>query len=131
MTKRVSRPDLIKRLLEKWKNFYLTNNYLQSVSIGQGQKLRGIQNSCLDFRFPMTVLCGPNSTGKTTFLALAVLAFHDKQSMTLSGNNNKGYYDFGYFFGFSEREKHKEGIVIAWKYTDGKEDTFVKGKSAG
>ncbi len=128
MTKRVSRPKLVKQLLGKWDEFYLKNNYLESVSIGEGEKLRGIQNSRLDFRFPMTVLCGPNSTGKTTFLALSVLAFHDNQSMTFSGSNKKGYYDFSYFFGFSEREKHKEGIVIAWRYADGKEDTFAKGK---
>lgn len=128
MTKRVSRPDLIRRLLEMWEKFYQKEKYLQSVSIGQGQKLRGITHSYLDLRFPMTVLCGPNSTGKTTFLALSVLAFHDEQSMLLSGSNRKGYYDFSYFFGFSEREKHKEGIVIAWKYTDGTNDTFAKGK---
>ncbi|MBE7525885.1 ATP-binding protein [candidate division WWE3 bacterium] len=127
MADRMSRPRLVEKLMNKWETFYRKSDYLNSVAIGEGERLRGIQNSCLEFRFPMTILCGPNSTGKTTFLALSVLAFHDDQSLTLSGSN-KSYYDFSYFFGFSEREKHEEGIEIKWKYTDGKEDVIKKGK---
>lgn len=99
MADRMSRPKLVKKLMDKWGTFYQQYDYLHYVAIGEGERLRGIQNSRLKFEFPMTVLCGPNSTGKTTFLALSVLAFHDSQSLTLSGSN-KGYYDFSYFFGF-------------------------------
>lgn len=127
MSKRKSRPELVKELKNLWGNYHPQHQYLKSVVIGPKKALRGVQDSKMELKFPVTVLCGPNGTGKTTFLALSVLAFHDANSMTLS-ISPKGYYDFGYFFGFSEREKHEAGIVISWEYTNGTSDTLEKGK---
>lgn len=118
---------MVTSLSNMWSNYYTNETYLYKVEIGGQQTLRGIKNSELEFRFPLTVLCGPNSTGKTTFLALSVLAFHDDSSQTLF-NSRKGYYDFSYFFGFSEKEKHKEGICIKWSYTNRKADAITKGR---
>ena len=127
MSKRKSRPDLVGRLQKMWADYYTKTPYLKSVDIGDGKPLRGVSKSQLDFEFPITVLCGPNGTGKTTFMALSVLAFHDDEALTLS-HWPRGYYDFSYFFGFSEKEKHEKGILIGWKYTDGSEDRFEKGQ---
>jgi predicted ATP-dependent endonuclease of OLD family len=127
MSARESRPKLVKSLQSMWKDHYQQNTYLKAVSIGDGSELRGIKNSRLEFQFPVTVLCGPNSTGKTTFLALSVLAFHDNSSLKISSKKKK-YYDFGYFFGFSDKDKHKSGIKITWEYADGKHDEFAKGE---
>ncbi|MBU3655099.1 MAG: ATP-binding protein [Alphaproteobacteria bacterium] len=127
MSARESRPKLVRSLQAMWENHYQQNTYLKAVSIGDGSALRGIKNSRLEFQFPVTVLCGPNSTGKTTFLALSVLAFHDDSSLKISSTKKK-CYDFGYFFGFSDKDKHKSGIKITWEYADGKRDEFAKGE---
>ncbi|MDD3182665.1 MAG: AAA family ATPase [Alphaproteobacteria bacterium] len=88
---------------------------LKSVEIANGKKLRGLRDSKLEFNFPVTVLCGPNSTGKTTFMALSVLAFHDDAAIAAQGPIG-WYYDFKYFFGFSDKEKHEEGILLQYDY---------------
>lgn len=127
MSKKIKRHDLVKHLTDMWSNYYVQNDYLHKVEIVGQQTLRGIRDSGLEYRFPLTVLCGPNSTGKTTFLALSVLAFHDNKSQTLY-YSRKGYFDFSYFFGFSEKEKHQAGICIKWTYTNNKTDTITKGQ---
>ena len=127
MPQKKNRAQLVNELNGKWNNLYSNKPYLKSIAISNGELLRGIKDSKLEFKFPLTVLCGPNGTGKTTFLALSVLGFHDHESLTLN-NSNKGYYDFSHFFGFSEREKHKEGIKISWEYTDGSNLEITKGR---
>lgn len=124
--KRMSRPDLVRKLGEMWGAVYTQTPYLKSVAIGGGEPLRGIKDSKLEFDFPVKIFCGSNGTGKTTFLALSVLAFHDNQALT-TYEARKGYYDFAYFFGYSEREKHQKGIKISWEYTNNTSDSFSKG----
>lgn len=125
-SKRMSRPDLVRKLGQMWGAVYVKTPYLKSVEIGDGMPLRGIKNSRFDFDFPVKIFCGPNGTGKTTFLALSILAFHDDKALT-SSSARKGYYDFAYFFGYSEREKHQKGIKISWEYTNNTSDGFSKG----
>lgn len=122
----MSRPELVKKLQDMWGTVYTKTPYLLSVEIGNGKSLRGVRQSKLEFDFPVKILCGSNGTGKTTFLALSILAFHDNQALT-SYAAKKGYYDFAYFFGYSEREKHKKGIDVRWEYTNGTSDKFSKG----
>ncbi|MBV8647864.1 AAA family ATPase [Paludibacterium sp.] len=126
MSGRKSRPDLVRKLTGKWTSIYQQTPYLKSVSLGKQIKLRGIHDSKLEYKFPLTVICGPNGTGKTTFIALSLLAFHHTKSLTLS-NNRKGYFDFTHFFGSSNKEKHETGISIAWEYTNQTSDSFTKG----
>ena len=127
MSNRMSRPDLVRKLTSMWNTYYKQNTYLKSVAIGDGEPMRGIKNSKLEFNFPLTVICGPNGTGKTTFMALSILAFHSEDSLSVLANRLR-YFDFKYFFGFSDKDKHEEGIVIEWHYTDDKSDMLVKGK---
>lgn len=118
---------MVRELTKLWDGKYKESPYLKSISIDDGNKLRGIKKSKLEFAFPVTVLCGPNGTGKTTFLVLSLLAFHDDTALTLP-TGMKSYFDFKYFFGFSEKEKHPEGIRVAWEYTDDTSDSFSKGR---
>lgn len=73
----------VKVLNELWKHYFQEKTYLKSVEISDGIALKGICNSQLDFTFPITVLCGTNGTGKTTFSTLSLLAFHGKNPKTL------------------------------------------------
>jgi len=127
MPKRKSRPDLMRSLLGKWKDFYAGRSYLRSVAIGDGAPLRGIKNSKLVLPFPVTVVCGPNGTGKTTFLALALLAFH-AEAQPLSISKKSKYYEFKDFFVPVTRDPQPAGICVEWEYTDNAQDRIKKGK---
>lgn len=126
MTKRTSRTDSVSKLKKLWGSYYSKNSYLKSVSI-QGQKgLRGIKESTMELSFPVSVICGANGAGKTTFMALSTLAFH-ANNKPLVPLKNIDYFDFNYFFKTTPKEKHDAGITIRWGYTDGTADTITKG----
>ncbi|MBL3684765.1 AAA family ATPase (plasmid) [Sinorhizobium meliloti] len=125
MPNRKSRPDVVRSLKGKWDKFYPQTSYLRSIAIGDGVPLRGITNSELRLDFPVTVVCGPNGTGKTTFLALATLAFH-ASSQPISISKKSKYYEFKDFFVPVNRDPQPAGIVIEWKYTDGTAERIKK-----
>lgn len=127
MANRKSRPDLVRSLAGKWASLYRSEPYLLSVAIGDGQPLRGIKNSKLEFSFPVTVICGPNGTGKTTFLVSSVLSFH-AQTPPLTAPKKSKYFEFKHFFVSIPRDLQPEGIVIEWEYTNGASDRVKKGK---
>lgn len=69
--------NLVKSLREKWKREYTQEPYLKGIIMNNdGSTLRGISKANLEIRFPLTVICGANGSGKTTFSQLAILAFH-------------------------------------------------------
>lgn len=127
MANRKSRPDLVRSLAGKWGTLYRNGPYLKSVAIGDGQFLRGIKNSKLEFTFPVTVICGPNGTGKTTFLAASLLSFH-AQTPPISAAKKSKYFEFKDFFVSIPRDSQPEGIVVEWEYTNGHTDRVKKGK---
>ena len=118
---------VVKKLKSKWKKFYMEEKYLQSIEIGDGAPLRGIRNSTISFQFPMSVVCGVNGAGKSTFLALGVLAFHAEEKPIVQYRKTE-YFDFNYFFRTSPSDSHPEGIEITWKYTTGETLPVEKGK---
>jgi hypothetical protein len=127
MANRKSRPDLMRSLAGKWKTLYQKAPYLKSIAIGDGEPLRGIKNSKLEFAFPVTVLCGPNGTGKTTFLATSLLGFHAENPPIAAPKKSK-YYEFKDFFISIPRDTLSAGICIEWTYTNGLADRITKGK---
>jgi predicted ATPase len=126
MTKRLSRPDCLHKLLSLWDAVYTQSGYLKSVSIDSITPLRGIKQGSLKLEFPVTVICGENGSGKTTFLSLAILGFHASKK-PITPLKNIEYFDFNYFFRSAANDRHDQGIQIQWKYTDGKEDAIEKG----
>ena len=114
----------VKVLNELWMGYFQEKTYLKSVEISSEIALKGICGSRLDFTFPITVLCGTNGTGKTTFSTLSLLAFHGENPKTLLKKGN--YFDFQYFFCCSSSEKHKKGIQISWTYTNIKRPLRIK-----
>lgn len=127
MANRKSRPDLVRSLTGKWGTLYRNGPYLKSVAIGDGVPLRGIKNSKLEFSFPVTVICGPNGTGKTTFLAASLLSFH-AQTPPIAAAKKSKYFEFKDFFVSIPRDPQPEGVVIEWEYTNGESDRVKKGK---
>jgi len=127
MTKRISRPDCIRKLKEKWSKQYSKEHFLKSISITGDAHLRGIKNSKLCLEFPVSVLCGPNGAGKTTFMALSTLGFHAEKP-PLVPLKNVQYFDFNYFFRPTATDKHMINITVSWEYTNGNIDHIVKGE---
>lgn len=127
MAKRMSQPDCVRKLSGLWANNYSKETYLKSVSILEGAHLRGVKNSCLNLEFPVSVICGANGSGKTTFLSLALLGFHAEERPLVPLKNIE-YFDFNYFFRSVGDDKHNKGIKIEWKYTSGTSDSIEKGE---
>ena len=126
MTKRASRLDLIKKLVSLWDAVYKVDPYLKVVSISNTKCLRGIRDSSLSLEFPVSVICGENGSGKTTFLSLGILGFHSIKK-PLTTQVGLDYFNFNYFFRSAANDKHDQGIEIQWEYSDGSVDRIEKG----
>lgn len=126
MANRMSRPDCIRKLKGLWIGHYTKNPYLKAVSLLNATPLRGVTESTLSFEFPVSVICGANGAGKTTFLSLATLGFHASERPLVPLRNIE-YFDFNYFFRSSIQDKHGAGIQVKWRYTDESEDSIEKG----
>ena len=115
--------DTERRLLEMWKNNGMPEKSLLGIEIHGNPGLRGISDLVLDFRYPVTVLCGKNGTGKTTLLSLAALGFHrfpkfhpkDAKIQKMSYDEG-GYYTFNNFFYKGPHDIDCLGVNIVWKY---------------
>lgn len=109
--------NLVKSLRKKWKNEYTQEPFLKGIIVDNvGSTLRGISKANLEINFPLTVICGANGSGKTTFSQLAILAFHaNKRPKNLLSRYN--YYTFTDFFQYTAKERTQTGIVIKYEYT--------------
>ena len=87
--------------------------------------IRGIINLKIEFRFPLTVICGKNGSGKSTLLALAVLGYHSPDNHYARDANcqnkkaNCTYYTFSKFFYKGPQDPDITGAFISWDYSDG------------
>ncbi len=113
-----------------WKNPGVDMSLLRSIEIAEvsrgagGVGIRGINNVIVPFRYPVTVICGRNGVGKTTFLSLAALAFHSPTGWFVHwGNTNfhrmrgdRTYYTFSDFFIQSPSEAPLTNVAITWRY---------------
>lgn len=124
----INRDALIKSLKSKWNKEYTQSYFLKSVSIEGEVPFRGIKDSTLDINFPLTVICGQNGTGKTTFLQLALLGFHSI-SRNIPLPNGISYYNFLYFFKRSKFDSYASGITITWNYTNNKKFKIIRKSS--
>lgn len=117
----------------------LKRSSLRSIEISGGSGLRGLDGVLVPFRYPLTVLCGPNSVGKSTVLALATLSCHSPQGWFVHWGNaqphrtkgDRTYYTFSDFFIRCHNEQSMNGATVTWRFLDNDREiskTFTKSK---
>lgn len=107
--------DCEKHLKTMWASQGAFANALEKISVFHSTGFRGIINCEIEFRYPVSVICGRNGTGKTTTLALAALGYHNNTTFTPHGFGRK-YYTFTDFFHRGPHDADYTGVVIEWGY---------------
>lgn len=114
--------DTERHLKGFWDNLSTNPNliYLKNIKIGDNP-IRGLANSDIEFKYPITLLCGKNGSGKTTFLQLAVLAFDNQNH-----NYRKTFKDFFFKTRF---DPDNNNVKITWTYSSATRDplSILKG----
>ncbi len=74
--------------------------------------MRGLSPFSIDFDYPITAIAGKNGSGKSTILALACCAYHNKKTGFKLPNRKQAYYTFADFFVQHSEDIPPEGIEI-------------------
>jgi predicted ATPase len=82
------------------------------ISIGS---VRGLRNIRIAFLYPITAIAGKNRSGKTTILALAACAFHNRANGYSLPDRKHPYYTFSDFFVQTADEIPLSGIEIRYR----------------
>jgi len=110
-------------LAKKWKTPYF-NKKLEKIEFN-GVGLRGVKDTTIEFRYPITAIAGTNGIGKTTILQLIACLFHNndtnhKPYRFSNAKNAKPYYTFGDFFIHFKGEDKSNDSEITYHYIEGK-----------
>lgn len=97
--------------LKKWFQGEYSYAHLRKIEIVEGS-LRGLSQASLSFDFPITAIAGKNGSGKSTALALACCAYHNKKDGFKAPNRKQTYYTFADFFVQHREEVPPSGILI-------------------
>ncbi|MHB1647050.1 MAG: ATP-dependent nuclease [bacterium] len=84
---------------------------LRTISLKEGT-IRGLSGLDITFDYPITAIAGKNGAGKSTILALACCAYHNKKDGFKLPKRNNPYYTFSDFFIQHADEVSPEGIEI-------------------
>lgn len=114
-----------KKNLDWFKND-ATRNTLTTIEV-KG-RIRGLCDAKMHMEYPISAIAGKNGCGKSTILALAACAFHNKTEYSPYGFKKK-YYTYGDFFTFAANEDGISNVSINYTInttTDKKTDTRRK-----
>lgn len=120
-----------KGLLARWSNpkSYATP-FLRKLVIGGRAGFRGLQRQTLEYKYPVTVLCGKNGSGKSTLLAASLLAFHSSKAdlppHLQARRLKRPHYTFGDFFYQGPNDPSLEDAYVEWTYTNGSQLKAIK-----
>ena len=112
MTYRYSRTDE-KNL--RWMKSDDSRGTLCKMALLKGS-LRGLNKFRLEFKYPISAIAGENGGGKSTVLAIAACAYHNRQDGYRPAGRKSPYYTFSDFFVQSQDEVSPEGIIIRYKF---------------
>ncbi|WP_457321777.1 ATP-dependent nuclease, partial [Stenotrophomonas sp. P5_B8] len=87
---------------------------LRSITLRRGS-LRGINSLDIKFEYPIVAFAGVNGAGKSTILAMACCAFHNKPKGFKLPRRKNTYYTFSDFFIQHSKEVAPQGIEIDYK----------------
>ena len=99
--------------LKKWFQNDYTHAHLRRIRIEEGN-VRGLSKLDLSIDFPIMAIAGKNGSGKSTILALACCAYHNKRDGFKNPNRKQSYYTFADFFIQHKEEVPPQGIEIRY-----------------
>ncbi len=108
------RESQVDKDLRSWFSNDLTKALLRGIVLQEGA-LRGINNLSLSFDFPIVAFAGINGAGKSTVLAMACCAFHNKRTGFRLPRRKATYYTFSDFFIQHSQEVAPQGIAIDYR----------------
>ncbi len=98
-----------------WFTSDTSTNTLCDIRLLKG-KIRGLYPCSIAFEYPITAIAGRNGSGKSTILAMACCAYHNKISGYTPFDRSKNYYTFSDFFFSTSDEEKPEGIDISYVF---------------
>jgi len=103
-------------LAKKWETPYF-NKKLEKIEFNK-IGLRGVKDTSIEFRYPITAIAGTNGIGKTTILQLIACLYHNTNSnhkpyRFSNAKNSKPYYTFKDFLGLS-KESAMGWLCYSW-----------------
>lgn len=108
------RESQVDKDLRSWFTNDLTKALLRGIVLQEGA-LRGINKLSLSFDFPIVAFAGVNGAGKSTVLAMACCAFHNKRTGFRLPRRKATYYTFSDFFIQHSQEIAPQGIAIDYR----------------
>ena len=99
----------------KWFANDMSRASLSEIHLREGT-LRGVNKFHIEFNYPISVIAGRNSSGKSTILALAACAFHNHKKGFHLPDRRLTYYTFSDFFIQTSEEIPPEGIEIFYRF---------------
>jgi predicted ATPase len=98
----------------KWFANDCTRQSLKAISINRGQ-LRGLSKFRIEFTYPISAIAGKNGSGKSSVLALAACAFHNKSAGWKLPDRKFPYYTFSDFFIQAAEDVPLDGVSIFYE----------------
>jgi predicted ATPase len=98
----------------KWFANDMSKATLSEIGLRQGV-LRGVHPFNIEFTYPISVIAGKNRSGKSTILAMAACAFHNRSDGFKLPERKLSYYTFSDFFVQTTEEVPPDGIEIWYK----------------
>jgi AAA15 family ATPase/GTPase len=110
----------------KWFSEDMTVASLTEITLSEGQ-VRGLSPFKIEIEYPISVIAGRNRSGKSTILAMAACAYHNKKDGFKLPERKYPYYTFSDFFVQTASEVPIEGIEIEYRFMY---NNWRKGKEA-